>query len=254
MTGEVVIDFLPEAVGRYGRGWTIVAVDVIRATTTAVTAVWRGHEVFPARSLEDAMALAGSLEHPLLVGELAGDTPPGFEETNSPAALHLRSDIERPVVLLSTNGSTLLRESGERSEAAYAACLRNASAQADWLIGRHRRVALVGAGSQGDFRIEDQYCCARIASALLRAGYRPGGTTCEVVDRWAGLPVQAVATGRSADFLRRTRQVPDLDFVLTHVDDLPAVFPIVNPERCRVGLRLTAGSDAADEAEQVVSA
>lgn len=254
MTGDVVIDFLPEAARRYGHGWTIVAIDVIRATTTAVTAAWCGHEVFPARSLDDARAVADGLERPLLVGELAGDTPPGFEETNSPVAVNRRGDVERPVVLLSTNGSTLLREAGERSGSAYAACLRNASAQAEWLVGRHRRIALVGAGSQGDFRIEDQYCCARIAAALLRAGYRPRGATCEVVDRWAGLPVQAIATGRSAAFLRRTGQVQDLDFVLTHVDDVPAVFPILATERCRVSLEVTGGGAADDRADEVVPA
>lgn len=253
MPGEVVIDFLPESVGRY-TDWTIVAVDVIRATTTAATAVWRGHEVFPVRSLEEARAVADLLERPLLVGELAGETPPGFEETNSPAALDLRQDVERPVVLLSSNGSTLLREAGERGEASYAACLRNASAQAEWLLRRHRRVALLGAGAQGGFRIEDQYCCARIAATLLRAGYCPVGMTREVVERWAALPVDVIAGGRSAAFLRRTGQLEDLDFVLSRVDDIPAVFPLVEGENCRVGMRTTAASEAGDDAAEVVPA
>lgn len=225
MEGEVVVDCLPEAVQRYGPGWTVVAVDVIRATTTAVTATWRGFQVFPAHDLDDARTLAGQLADPLLVGELGGVVPPDFEETNSPAAMQVREDTHRPVVLLSTSGTRLLR-ADIRREATYAACLRNATAQATWLIGRHERVAIVGAGARSEFRDEDQYGCARIALELLNAGYRPGGRTLEVVERWRGLPPTAFAGGNSAGYLRRTGQLVDLDFVLAHDDDIPAVFPL----------------------------
>ena len=39
MPKSVAIDFLAESVSRYRSGWAVVVVDVIRATTTAVTAV-----------------------------------------------------------------------------------------------------------------------------------------------------------------------------------------------------------------------
>jgi 2-phosphosulfolactate phosphatase len=233
MRGEVVVDYFPEAVDRYRRGWAVVAVDVIRATTTAVTASWRGFRVFPAHGLDDAHFLAAGLRDPLLVGELDGTVPPEFDETNSPAAMDLRTDTSRPVVLLSSSGTRLLRPCDER-EATYAACLRNASAQARWLIGRHRRIALVGAGARGEFREEDQYGCARIALPLLEAGYRPAGMTTEVVDTWAGLPPLAFTGGRSAEYLRRTGQTADLDFVLGHDDDIPAIFTLVGRQLDRV--------------------
>lgn len=222
MRGEVVVDFLPEAAQRYGRGWALVAVDVIRATTTAVTAAWRGFRVYPAADLADARALATMLEDPLLVGELGGTVPAGFHEVNSPAVMEELAEKDRPVVLLSTNGTRLLQPDPRRATT-YAACLRNASAQADWLIGRHRRVALVGAGSRGQFREEDQYGCARLAVPLLEAGFVPGGMTLDVVQRWQGRPPTAFADGASADYLRRTGQLADLDFVLAHDDDIPAV-------------------------------
>jgi 2-phosphosulfolactate phosphatase len=243
MRGEVVVDCFPEVADRYLSDWTLVAVDVIRATTTAVTASWRGFRVFPAHDLEQARCLAERLADPLLVGELDGAVPPGFHETNSPAAMELRCDTARPVVLLSTSGTRLLRTGDER-EATYAACLRNASAQAQWLVGRHRRIALVGAGARGEFRDEDQYGCARIALALLQAGYRPGGMTTEVVDRWAALPPSAFADGHSAEYLRRTGQAADLDFVLHHDDDVPAVFRLVRSElECVVSHASTSTGD-----------
>ncbi|MGH3414139.1 MAG: 2-phosphosulfolactate phosphatase [Marmoricola sp.] len=226
---EVVVDCFPEALHHYRRGWTIVAVDVIRATTTAVTAAWRGLQVFPAESSAHARHLAAGLDDPLLVGELHGDPPAGFHETNSPAAMDRLRDLSRPVVLLSTNGTRLLL-GGEGREATYAACLRNVSAQVQCLVEQHRRVALIGAGSRGEFREEDAYGCALLAEPLLDAGYRPGGLAREVVDRWSGLPPEAFADGHSARYLRRTGQVADLDFVLGHRDDVPAVFPLLGSE------------------------
>src|SRR5205085_231772 len=83
----------------------IVAVDVIRATTTAVTAVALGRICFPVPSLEAAVRIEAKLERPLLVGELGGNMPHGFDLTNSPAALAKRTDVSRPMILLSSSGT-----------------------------------------------------------------------------------------------------------------------------------------------------
>ena len=47
----VVIDCFPESAKKYRDSHAIVAVDVIRATTTVVTAVSLGWECFPTQSL-----------------------------------------------------------------------------------------------------------------------------------------------------------------------------------------------------------
>jgi 2-phosphosulfolactate phosphatase len=226
MTRTVVIDCFPESLHRYGSGWAVIAVDVIRATTTAVTAVMSGRPCFPAPSLEVAVPLAARLHDPLLVGELGGNMPYGFDLNNSPAVLAARSDVERPMILLSTTGTRVLCESG--AEAVYAACLRNYSAQAVQLAGRHPRVAVVGAGTRGEFREEDQLCCAWIAEGFVRAGYEPAGTTADIVARWRGAPVDAFVGGQSAEYLRQTGQLDDLEFVLDHVDDVDATVALRN--------------------------
>src|SRR5438093_8510669 len=88
----------------------VVVLDVIRASTTAVTALVQGRRVFPVASLQEAGVVAGRLTKPLLAGELQGERPPGFEETNSPAAIAARTDIERPLVLLSSSGTKAMTE------------------------------------------------------------------------------------------------------------------------------------------------
>ena len=72
-------------------GYAIVAVDVIRTMTTAVTAAALGRRVFPAPTVAAALEQAARLERPLLVGEVDGRMPAGFDLTNcdgpaSPAA------------------------------------------------------------------------------------------------------------------------------------------------------------------------
>lgn len=221
--GSVVIDCFPESAARYRDGWAAVAIDVIRATTTAVTAVAAGRRCIPATSLEEAFEIAGRMPDALLTGELEGEKPDGFELNNSPAALEGRLDVERPVVLLSSSGTRLICASAG-SHAAYVACLRNHSALARHLAQNHERVAVIGAGSRGSFREEDQLCCAWIAAQLMEAGFEPADTgTAGLVRKWSGTPLESIVTGDSARYLRRSGQTRDLDFVLTHVDDLDAV-------------------------------
>jgi 2-phosphosulfolactate phosphatase len=209
----------------------IVAVDVLRATTTAVTAVASGRRCFVAASLEAAVSLASSLDDPLLVGELGGSMPYGFHLQNSPAQIERHDDVGRPMVLLSTSGTRLMCEAAGGAPAAHAACLRNVTAQASELAGRHRRVLLYGADSRGQFREEDQLACAWIAKRLGDAGYAPGDElTRQVLERWADASADAVADGPSSRYLRETGQGHDLEFVLGHVDDLGAVFPIADTE------------------------
>src|SRR5262245_2243795 len=65
----------------------VVAIDVIRATTTAITAISTGRECHVAPTLEAAFAIASRLPDALLAGELGGEMPEGFHMTNSPAEL-----------------------------------------------------------------------------------------------------------------------------------------------------------------------
>lgn len=226
MQKSVVIDCLPESVSRYREGWAVVAVDVIRATTTAITAAAAGRRCFPAPDIDTARALARTLPNALLAGESSGFMPEGFELDNSPAQLAGRVDTHRPLVLVSSSGTRVIHAAAE-CEAAYLSCFRCHSATAAYLAGRHPRVAVIGAGTKGEFREEDQMCCAWVAAALFERGYRSHDLrTAEIVERWRDSPAKACLCSRSVDFLRRSGQLRDLDFILSHVDDLNAVFPV----------------------------
>jgi 2-phosphosulfolactate phosphatase len=224
MVKSFAVDCFVDEADHYRYDYAIVAVDVIRATTTAVTAVSMGRACFPVPSLEVATTRAAELENPLLVGELGGNMPYGFDLTNSPAALAARTDISRPMVLLSSSGTRLLC-AADGASAVYAACLRNYAATARHLSANHKKVALLGAGTRGEFREEDQMCCAWMGQELLDLGYiAENEATMSIVERWKGAHPSAFMVSKSVDYLRRSEQLEDLEFILKHIDDLDSAF------------------------------
>jgi 2-phosphosulfolactate phosphatase len=198
----------------------IVAIDVIRATTTAITAISKGQRCHVAPTLQSAFETASQLPNALLAGELGGDKPVGFDITNSPAQLAALTDVSRPVVLLSSTGTRLMHEI-RHSDSAYLACFRNYRATMGHLAENHNAVVLIGAGTGDDFREEDQMCCAWIAEGLIESGFAPTDeVTRLLVERWRGAPQNAFLMSRSVSYLRRTGQLCDLDFILGHFDDV----------------------------------
>src|SRR2546423_7331591 len=95
------IDCFHEPLASPGPDEVIVAVDVIRATTTAVTAAAIGKPLYPAGSIEAAVRLAADLDRPILAGELGGVQPYGFDLQNSPTQIAALDESTRPIILLS---------------------------------------------------------------------------------------------------------------------------------------------------------
>ena len=228
--GSVVIDCFAESVRRYRDEYAVVSVDVIRAATTAVTSVFLGRRCFPVPSIEVALPLAARLDHPLLVGELGGNMPYGFDLTNSPAEMASRSDVMRPIILLSSSGTDLMYQ-GLQCDAAYVACFRNYEATVAHLTGRHQRIAVIGAGTRGEFREEDQLACALVTRGLMEAGYlAEDKQTAEIVERWDKAPADAWLASKSVGYLRKTAQLADFDFIQDHINDLPHAFELKHGE------------------------
>lgn len=208
----------------------IVGVDVIRATTTAVTAVTIGRRLYPAGSIEAAVRLAADLDRPVLAGELGGVQPYGFDMQNSPTEVQALEPSTRPIILLSTSGTRLISEAAKRGTC-HVSCLRNASAEGAHLARLGGDAVILGADSRGEFREEDQLCAARIARVLVDAGHEIADrATDDVLARWGDAPDDSFLAGRSARYLRDTGQAHDLAFVLEHVDDLSSVFAIEDGE------------------------
>jgi 2-phosphosulfolactate phosphatase len=133
--------------------------------------------------------------------------------------------------MVSSSGAPLMLEGGGLDEGADVACFRNFRAIARELIGNYDRVAIIGAGSRGEFREEDKICCAWLGGLLVDAGYvAETDETKRVIERWRDARATASEISNSVAYLRRSGQLRDYDFIVDHVDDVDLACSIVGNE------------------------
>src|SRR5207249_856379 len=84
MAHSFVVDSQPESAALYRDTHALAVVDVFRATTCIVTALFRGHAVYPVATIGEAVTVAGGLRDARLAGEQNGIKPPNFDYDNSP--------------------------------------------------------------------------------------------------------------------------------------------------------------------------
>jgi phosphosulfolactate phosphohydrolase-like enzyme len=218
----VTIDSLPESASRYADADAFVCLDVMLATTTLVTATAQGRSTYPVRSLEEARALRGVLQDPIITSEMPPTPGTILESDAGPAGLERRGETDRPLVFVAP-WAELLRNAS-RHGAVYLAGFRNVAATASHLAREHTRVILMAVGHSGQARCEDQMAAARIARVLLGEGFEAQGLgTLEEVRRWSETDVAVAGLGKGAEYLRRLGRHEDLEFVLGRVDDLDIV-------------------------------
>ena len=162
------ICFSPELLPLYDlRGQVAVIVDILRASSTIVTALGEGvTHVFPVASLAECTAY-GQQHGCLTAAERDGLPAPGFDLGNSPFGF---LDAARPVrgealVISTTNGTAALRRSLAAAEVVVGSFL-NLAAVADFARQQQRDVLVVCAGWKGQFCLEDTVFGGALAERL----------------------------------------------------------------------------------------
>lgn len=154
-------------------GQVVVAVDVVRATTTILAALEAGAaRVVPVASLQEAREAAEAAEpdrgpRPLLCGERDGQRIEGFDHGNSPRELAEAPVQGRTLVFTTTNGTPLLRRA-RAAEMVLLACFRNLSAVARRLVADARSTLFACAGKEGRPGLDDLLCAGHLVGALQR--------------------------------------------------------------------------------------
>ena len=202
------------------RGWSVAVVDAVRATTTVAAALAAGaRAVRPVADEEEARALARALGA-VLAGERACLPPPGFDLGNSPAAFTPDRVAGREVVLWTTNGSRALAACAAAADALYAFALVNARAVARHLAAQApARLAVVCAGTEGAFSLEDAFAAGALLERLREAWSGPlapdeAAVAAALLYRGGrDDPLGTVRAGRAAARLRAAGLEGDLAFV-----------------------------------------
>jgi len=145
---------------------TCVVIDVIRATSTIVTALAHGAEgVQPVAEVADAFVLKALNPEAVLAGERGGQPVPGFDLGNSPADFTAERVGKRRVILTTTNGTQALAAS-RGAKAVVIASLLNLNAVAAHLLKLGPPWIIVCAGCEGEFGVDDALVAGALAEAL----------------------------------------------------------------------------------------
>lgn len=154
-----------------GRG--VVVIDVLRATTTIVTALANGAKaVVPAASSEEAVRLTANLEKNgiLLAGERKSLKIAGFQLGNSPREMTPEVVAGKTIFLATTNGTPALvaAQGGAPVLVGGAVNFTALAERARAVFSERADLAIVCAGRDKQFALEDAYTAGRLIKAVKK--------------------------------------------------------------------------------------
>ncbi len=207
-----------------------VVADVLRATSTIVTALANGCEmVLPVEHVQEAREAAAqhAKDKVILGGERRGKLIDGFDFGNSPQDYAPEAVGGRVVITTTTNGTKALVYSARAKESLVLSFL-NMSAIRDYIIEKDRDVALIAAGIYGKYSIEDSVCCGMLLHELIKLApndfcFDRNATDVFKVSRdYIGRVDDLLQTSPHGSFLRQINYESDLA-VCARVDAYPIV-------------------------------
>jgi 2-phosphosulfolactate phosphatase len=183
----------------YWKGKTAVVIDVLRATSTMVTALAEGCAwILPCREMETATVRAKDYPGALLAGERGGLPPGGFQKGNSPREFLAAEVAGKGVILTTTNGTRAL-DSARSADKLLVASFLNIQSTVRYLHAQSSPLVLICSGTGEDFALED----ALLAGALLDS-LAPSHPFASLYRAYAGILTEAVRSSRNG---RRLQQL-----------------------------------------------
>ncbi len=149
---------------------TTVVIDVLRATSTIITAIDNGaKEIVPVASVEFAVKVSGGMfgGQTLLGGERNTKKIEGFALGNSPFEYSKEVVDGKSIVFYTTNGTKAIAKA-KYSENLFACSFLNITAIANHLISLNTDVDLICSGRNNYLSLEDTVCAGMLISKLQK--------------------------------------------------------------------------------------
>lgn len=183
------------------QGRVVAVIDVLRASTCIAVALHNGAKsVIPAEDTDDVITKSKQFERSevLLAGERRMLAIPGFDLGNSPLEFTSKAVNGCTVIISTTNGTrALLGIQGARD--IVIASYVNLSAVLAMLRTAARSdtdIAIVCAGTEGHFSLEDAACAGRYVNAVTNPGspvtMNDGAQACALIDRMYGDNIEKI--------------------------------------------------------------
>lgn len=226
------ICFSPDLLPRYDlTGQVAVVVDVLRATSTTVTALAAGvTEIYAVATLDECAEL-GRTRGCLTAAERDGRPVPGFDLGNSPFGfLDGKIPVSGRALALSTTNGTQALQASLGAEAVVCGAFLNLQAVADFALAQGRDVLVVCAGWKGQFCLEDSLFGGALAARLAPRGFDVAGSdaTLAALHLWQQAQADWPAYLLQSSHVRRLNSLEanqDFEFC-TRVDAYADVLPV----------------------------
>ncbi len=204
-------------------GKPVLVIDILRATTTMVTALANGaRAILPAETADDAMRMAQNLKSDdlLLAGERNLARIDGFTLGNSPLEMTAEVVAGKQLIMTTTNGSAALAAVGLGNPVLIAAALNFTAVAraANEAFEDADEIVIVCAGREGMFALEDAYAAGRFVQSLIAGRGRnavalsDGAIAArELVRRYGDKWRRAISASAAARTLKLAKLKADVD-------------------------------------------
>jgi len=148
---------------------TVVVIDVLRATTTIVTALMNGaREVLPVGSMDMGSKAYSSFTggKSLRGGEKNMKRIDGFNLGNSPLEYTHEIVNDKSIILFTTNGTKSIVKTKFAANV-YIGSFLNISAVVNQLVSLDTDIEILCSGNHGSFSLEDALCAGKMVSMLV---------------------------------------------------------------------------------------
>jgi 2-phosphosulfolactate phosphatase len=201
-------------------GATCVVFDVLRATSSMVTALAHGaKEIVPVRTIDEAWEMRTRLPEGLLGGERHGERIEGFDLGNSP--FEYRDLAGKTVISTTTNGTIALRACEKASRVLIGAILNLAAVAEELQATAPERVVLVCAGTFTTFALEDAWAAGRLIELLGGEELTDAAQAVRALARSEPDPLAALRGARNGKALVAKARAAEIDWCARE-----SVFPI----------------------------
>ncbi|TPE44623.1 2-phosphosulfolactate phosphatase [Pontibacter mangrovi] len=228
---SIDVCFSPELLHLYDlKGKAVVAVDILRATSTMVTAFAEGAaNIFPVMELEECRGF--SERGCLTAAERNGIKAEGFDLGNSPFG-YMGGHVQgRDIAITTTNGTRAIRLS-EAAEEIVVGSFLNLQTVADHLAELGLDVLVVCAGWKGQFNLEDTLFAGALVERLQDSFSSENDSALAAVYLYQTAKADMVAFLRQSSHVRRLEHLEihkDIEFCLRH--DVYNVLPVWRHDR-----------------------
>jgi len=204
------------------RGDVIVIIDVLRCSSTIITALANGaSKIITTPTVRKAKQMKKRNPEYVLAGERKGLKPKGFELGNSPSEFTRRKIHGRSIILTTTDGTKAFEIAKKSARPVLVGGFLNAEAVGKKLYELAYRnncgVSLIACGRKGKLSIEDFVCTGRILETMPVEGLTLSDSALVAIAASEGAGEKVVELVRSSEhggYLERIGLAKDVEFCL----------------------------------------